>query len=149
MKLDELAQRLGCKLIGDGSLEVEGVAGIETATAKEVTFLTNPRYASLVAATGAGAIIVGKELEGSKLAQLISSNPYLDFARALEIFYQGPAVAAGVHPTAVVADSAQIGAGASIGRNVFQHRDPTRMVAAICAIVHENKNVEEALKILK
>jgi len=41
------------------------------------------------------------------------------------------------------------GAGASIGRNVFQHRDPRGMVAAICAIVHENRNVDEALEILK
>lgn len=39
-------------------------------------------------------------------------------------------------------------AGASIGRNVFQHRDPSRMVAAICAIVHDGKNVDDALKIL-
>ena len=41
------------------------------------------------------------------------------------------------------------GAGVSIGRNVFQHRDPRLMVAAICAIVHENKSVDEALEILK
>jgi class I fructose-bisphosphate aldolase len=41
------------------------------------------------------------------------------------------------------------GAGASIGRNVFQHHDPRRMVAAICAIVHESKSVDEALEILK
>jgi len=41
------------------------------------------------------------------------------------------------------------GAGASIGRNVFQHRDPQRMVAAICAIVHENRSVDEALEMLR
>lgn len=115
MTLSELAQRLGCRLVGDGKLEVEGVAGIEAATATQVTFLSNPRYASLVATTGAGAIILGKELEGAQLAQLISSNPYLDFARALEIFYKAPAAAAGIHATAVVSDSAQIGANASIG----------------------------------
>lgn len=115
MTLTELAERLGCKLVGDGNIEVEGVAGIEAATPKEITFLSNPRYASRAAATGAGAIIVGQELKGAKLAQLISSNPYLDFARALEIFYKVPATAPGVHATAVVADSAQIGANASIG----------------------------------
>ncbi len=36
------------------------------------------------------------------------------------------------------------GAGVSIGRNVFQHKDPTRMVAAVSMIVHENATVEEA-----
>jgi class I fructose-bisphosphate aldolase len=40
------------------------------------------------------------------------------------------------------------GAGVSIGRNVFQHKDPTRMVRAISSIVHEGRNVEDALKIL-
>jgi UDP-3-O-[3-hydroxymyristoyl] glucosamine N-acyltransferase len=115
MTLTELAKRLGCRLVGNGDLEVDGVAGIEAATSREVTFLTNPRYASLVATTGAAAIIVGHELEVPAPAQLISSNPYLDFARALEIFYQGPPVTAGIHPTAVVADSARIGANPSIG----------------------------------
>jgi len=40
------------------------------------------------------------------------------------------------------------GAGVSIGRNVFQHNDPKRMVQAISAIVHEERSVEEALEIL-
>ena len=40
------------------------------------------------------------------------------------------------------------GAGVSIGRNVFQHENPTKMVKAICAIVHEDKNVDEALALL-
>jgi class I fructose-bisphosphate aldolase len=41
------------------------------------------------------------------------------------------------------------GAGASIGRNVFQHRDPARMVGAISLLVHENSSVEEALSFLQ
>jgi len=41
------------------------------------------------------------------------------------------------------------GAGVSIGRNIFQHRDPTRMVGAISLIVHENASVEEALSFLQ
>ena len=40
------------------------------------------------------------------------------------------------------------GAGVSIGRNVFQHRDPSRMVGAISLLVHENAGVEEALGFL-
>jgi len=40
------------------------------------------------------------------------------------------------------------GAGASIGRNVFQHAHPTRIVRAICALVHDGVSVEDALKIL-
>ncbi|MFH1596868.1 MAG: 2-amino-3,7-dideoxy-D-threo-hept-6-ulosonate synthase [Pseudomonadota bacterium] len=41
------------------------------------------------------------------------------------------------------------GAGVSIGRNVFQHRDPSRMVGAISLLVHENSGVEEALSFLQ
>jgi len=41
------------------------------------------------------------------------------------------------------------GAGVSIGRNIFQHREPSRMVGAISLIVHENAGVEEALGFLQ
>jgi class I fructose-bisphosphate aldolase len=41
------------------------------------------------------------------------------------------------------------GAGVSIGRNVFQHRDPTRMVEAISSIVHDGSALEDALEVLK
>jgi class I fructose-bisphosphate aldolase len=40
------------------------------------------------------------------------------------------------------------GAGLSIGRNVFQHEDPTKMVKALSAIVHKDASVSEAMKIL-
>jgi class I fructose-bisphosphate aldolase len=40
------------------------------------------------------------------------------------------------------------GAGVSIGRNIFQHRSPTKIVKAISKIVHNGVFVQEALKIL-
>jgi DhnA family fructose-bisphosphate aldolase class Ia len=40
------------------------------------------------------------------------------------------------------------GSGVCIGRNVFQHRDPLSMMRAICAMVHDNATVAEAVKIL-
>lgn len=115
MKLAELAERLGCKLAGDPELEIEGVAGVEDAQPGHLTFLSNPRYAKRAKQTKASAILVGEQSDELPLAQLVSSNPYLDFARALELFYQAPRPAAGVHPTAVIAVSAEIGEGARIG----------------------------------
>jgi UDP-3-O-[3-hydroxymyristoyl] glucosamine N-acyltransferase len=115
MKLTELASQLGCQLIGDGDVVIEGVAGIESAGPHEVTFLTNPLYTDKVATTGAGAIIVGQALDAPSPPQLISSNAYLDFARALDLFYSAPATKAGIHPTAVIADSARVANSASIG----------------------------------
>ncbi len=115
MKLSDLARSLGCELAGDGSTEITGVSGIDQAGPRELTFLANPKYAHKVKATNAGAVLVAKPIDGLESAQLISSNPYLDFARALSMFYQPPRPAPGIHPLASVAPSAKISPGASIG----------------------------------
>ena len=115
MKLSELAAALDCALQGDGSLEITGVAGMEHATPSELTFLANPKYAPRVAHTRAGAILTAAPLEGIAAAQLLSANPYLDFARALALFYQPPRPRPGIHPLASVAPSASLGENACIG----------------------------------
>src|SRR4051812_13127683 len=119
MKLRDLAAALGCEIFvrssDDGGLEITGVAGMEQAAGDRLTFLANPKYAHKVKQTRAGAILVTKPLDGITPAQLISSNPYLDFARALELFYRPPRPAPGIHATASIARSARIGENASIG----------------------------------
>ncbi|MGD0361730.1 MAG: UDP-3-O-(3-hydroxymyristoyl)glucosamine N-acyltransferase [Bryobacteraceae bacterium] len=118
MKLSEIATRLDCRLSGDGEIEITGVAGLEHAGPTDLTFLANPRYAPKVRHTRAAAILVAEPLragEGSGPASLVSQNPYLDFARALELFYRPPRPAPGIHPLAYVAETAAIGEGASIG----------------------------------
>jgi UDP-3-O-[3-hydroxymyristoyl] glucosamine N-acyltransferase len=87
---------------------------MEQAGPGQLTFLANPKYAHKVKQTKASAILVAEPLD-LPLACLISSNPYLDFARALECFYTPPKPAPGVHSLAFVAESAVIGEGASIG----------------------------------
>jgi UDP-3-O-[3-hydroxymyristoyl] glucosamine N-acyltransferase len=115
MKLSELAAALDCELRGPGSLEITGVSGMEHAGPSELTFLANPKYAHKVKHTRAAAVLVSKPFEGLDAAQLLSSNPYLDFARALALFYQPPRPSPGVHALASIAPSAKIGEGASIG----------------------------------
>jgi len=117
MKLRDLAAALGCELKGTGDLEITGVAGMERAGPTELTFLANPTYAHKVKHSRAGAILVSKLMEPAthEMVQVISANPYLDFARALELFYQPPRPAPGVHPMASVATSARIGENTSIG----------------------------------
>src|ERR1035441_7043299 len=90
MKLREIADRLGCRLAGDGDLEISGVAGMEHAGPGQLTFLANPKYGPKVKHTQASAILVGQEIPGVEIAFLISENPYLDFARALALYYQPP-----------------------------------------------------------
>jgi UDP-3-O-[3-hydroxymyristoyl] glucosamine N-acyltransferase len=121
MKLAELAQKLGCRLEGPPELEIRGVAGIELAEPGQLTFFTNRRYFRLLKTTRASAVLVEEgvtlEREASlpALAALRSASPYAAFARALELFYQPPRYAPGIHPTAIIAKGAKIGDGAHIG----------------------------------
>ncbi len=115
MKLKEIAERLGCRCSGDLELEISGVAGIEKAVPGELTFLSNPRYVKKLRGSRASAVIIAEEIPDLQLGFLISSNPYLDFARALELFYQPPTPTPGIHAAAVIAPSAVIGEEASIG----------------------------------
>jgi UDP-3-O-[3-hydroxymyristoyl] glucosamine N-acyltransferase len=114
MKLSDLAAALGCELRGGGVLEITGVAGIEQAGPHQLTFLANPKYTHKAKHTRAGAVLVKAAMEGVTASQLISTNPYFDFARALAMFYQPPQAPPGIHPLASVAGSAQIGENASI-----------------------------------
>ncbi|HUG82494.1 MAG TPA: LpxD N-terminal domain-containing protein, partial [Bryobacterales bacterium] len=106
MKLNQIADHLGCRLIGDGDAEITAVAGLDSAGPGDLTFLSNPRYRGRLTSTRAAAVIIDREVPGLDVAQLISGNTYLDFARALELFYQAPVPPAEIHPTAVVAESA-------------------------------------------
>ena len=115
MKLSELAAALDCALHGNPDLEISGVAGMERAGPADLTFLANPKYAHKVKDSRAGAILVTAATAGAAMSQLVSSNPYYDFARALALFYQPPALPAGISPLASIAGTAIIGANASIG----------------------------------
>ncbi len=112
MKLGSIAEALGCALHGDGDIEITAVAGMEHAGPSELTFLANPKYAPKVKQTRAAAILAAQPLG---LPTLVSTNPYLDFARALELFYEPPRPAPGIHPTAAIDPAATIGPDASIG----------------------------------
>src|SRR6267154_3209525 len=115
MRLRHLASQLGCDLVGDGEIEITGVAGMEHAVPGQLTFLANPTYAPKVKQTKASAILVDEPVRDLPISSLVSSQPYVDFARALALFYQPPRPAPGIHPLAYVAASAQVGENASIG----------------------------------
>jgi UDP-3-O-[3-hydroxymyristoyl] glucosamine N-acyltransferase len=126
MKLGELAQRLNCRVDADAQLEITGVAGLEDAQPGELTFLANRKYKPLLASTRASAVLITPDEPApanTHLAALRSSNPYLDFARAIEIFHPAPRYALGVHPTAVIDSTAKIGPGAHVGPYCFVDRD--------------------------
>jgi UDP-3-O-[3-hydroxymyristoyl] glucosamine N-acyltransferase len=118
MKLHEIAKILGCELAGNGEIEITGVAGLDDAGPSELSFLANPRYLPRLKTTRAAAVILDRKEHtdaGAAPAALLSVNPYLDFARALDLFYKPPRPLPGIHPTAVISPSASLGPGASIG----------------------------------
>ncbi len=115
MKLGELAASVGCELEGRADLEITGVAGIDEASPTELTFLANPKYHRKLHTTRAAAIIVGPEIQVPGRDLLRSDNPYLSFAKALELFHPPRRPPAGIHPTALIASDVKIGRRPSIG----------------------------------
>lgn len=115
MKLAELAKRLGSKLEGPGEIEITGVATLDDASPSELSFLSNRKYRAKLRTTRAAAIIVGPEISDPGRPALRSDNPYLTFAKALEIFAPPERPPAGIHPTAVIAPNVRVGRNPSIG----------------------------------
>jgi len=115
MNLGELAKQLGATAEGDASIEITGVAGLDEAGASELSFLSNPKYFRKLKTTAAAAVIVGRDAKVEGRTVLRADNPYLTFAKALEIFHPPHRPPVGIHPTAVIAPSAKLGRNPSIG----------------------------------
>jgi len=117
MQLSDIADQLGGVLEGDGSIEIRAVAGLKEAGKGDLSFLANPKYASQVMETGASAVIVPIDWERPTRCALIRvANSDQSFAMAAEFFNEPvPASAPGIHPTAVVDESAELGEGVSVG----------------------------------
>jgi UDP-3-O-[3-hydroxymyristoyl] glucosamine N-acyltransferase len=116
MKLSAIAAALDVRLEnGSPETEIHGLSGIEQAGPGEITFVSNPKYAAAARTTRASAVIVAENFPAVPAAMLRAKDPYLTFARALELFHPPMKYAAGVHPTAVVDRTAKIGKGAHIG----------------------------------
>ncbi len=119
MKLQDIATRLDCRLEGDGSIEVRGVAAIEDAVAGDLTFFANPRYAASLRATRASAVILGENAEAAPCAMLRTRHPYLAFAHAVALFADPWTPPPGIHPLASVGNGVTLGEGVSIGPFTF------------------------------
>lgn len=118
MKLVELARLLGVTCHGDENLEVTGVEAIEKAGPGQVTFVANPKYTPYARTTKAAAVLVTEDFEQIQAATLRTSNPYLAFAHAIDIFRPAPLYPAGIHATAVIEPTATVGEGVHIGAYV-------------------------------
>ena len=115
MKLTDLAERLECRLEGDGALEICRVASLEQAVDGDVTFFANPRYAAALRRTRASAVIIGESAEAAPCAMLRTKHPYLAFANALSLFVTVSHPPPGIDTLSAVASDATLGRDVSIG----------------------------------
>jgi UDP-3-O-[3-hydroxymyristoyl] glucosamine N-acyltransferase len=116
MKLSQIASALDARLEnGSADTEITGLNGIEQAGPAEITFVANAKYAPAARLTKAAAVIVAMDFPAIPAATLRVEDPYLSFARALELFHKPLPYPPGVHATAVVHPSAKIGRDAHLG----------------------------------
>jgi len=132
VSLAELAVRFGCELHGSPDTPIDCVAALADAHGRAISFLANSRYRRQLAHTGAAAVVLeASALADCPVAALVCENPYATYARIAAWLNPGPAISAGVEPSAIVAAGAHIdptayvgpgaviGAGASIGARAF------------------------------
>lgn len=116
MTLADLARMVGAHVDGDGAIVVERVATLEHAGPRDIAFLANPRYRAQLAATRAGAVIVGPDAaNATPAAKLVSANPYATYARVATILHPAGRPSPGIHASALIDASATVAATASIG----------------------------------
>jgi len=115
-KLGEIASYLKGDLVGDPSIEITGIAGIEDAKAGDLTFLANPKYKAFLEKTSASCVIVGRDIEKAGVSLIRHPNPYFAFSKATELFFETkkryPEI---VHPTAVLGKGVKVKKGVHLG----------------------------------
>lgn len=116
MTLGQLAEALGATLKGPEALQITGLATLQEAGPGQLSFLANPQYRKYLDNSRASAVLLkAADAEGFAGNALIVADPYLAYARISHLFDPKPKAVAGIHPSAVVADDAQVDASASIG----------------------------------
>jgi UDP-3-O-[3-hydroxymyristoyl] glucosamine N-acyltransferase len=116
MKLGQLAEFLGATLCGDPEKNITGLATLQEAGPAQLSFLANPQYRKYLADSHAGAVLLkAADAEGYAGDALVVADPYLSYARVSHLFDPKPKAAAGIHPSAVIADDAWVDPAASIG----------------------------------
>ncbi len=124
LTLQDLEKLSGGKLVGDPALKITGAASLAEATAGEVSFFGNPKYAPQLRKTGAAAIFVPLDFtEETAAAQIRVSNPAKAFEQVVLKFAPKPIeYPPGIHPSAIVDLTAKLGSDVSIQPNVVIER---------------------------
>src|SRR5438552_1072023 len=98
----EIAQQLGGEVLGDPNARLTGLASADQAKPGDLTFADTADYFAAAEASSATAVIAGKDFTSATKVIIRVANTRLAFAKAVAIFFPEPALAPGIHPTAVV-----------------------------------------------
>ncbi len=115
MRLDQIAETLGARLVmpagapPPAAVEIEGVAPLDRAGPRQLSFLASAGFARHLPATRAAAVILAAESDACPVPQLVHPKPYWAFARVSQLFWQPPRPATGVDERAWVAADAELG----------------------------------------
>jgi UDP-3-O-[3-hydroxymyristoyl] glucosamine N-acyltransferase len=121
MKLSELAEVTKSTIeAGGADLEITSAAGLDIAVPGEITFLANPKYTPKLADTKASAVFLNENVNPgrSDIAVLRAKDAYLAYTRALRLFFPEAGITPGIHPTAVIDETAEISGEVEISANV-------------------------------
>jgi UDP-3-O-[3-hydroxymyristoyl] glucosamine N-acyltransferase len=115
MYLKQLVKQLNAELFNppDGDVLIEGVAPLDRANARQVSFITDESYLKFLSSTKAAAVIVKAVIDGIDIPQIVHANPYYIFAKTAQIFHPGRTSESGISPLA------DIGKRTEIGKNVL------------------------------
>ena len=118
--LGSIVEVLGGELHGDASLLIEGLAPLDTASPRQLSFLSHPKYQSQLAQSKAACVIVSPQMSAVALARgacIVSEQPYLYFARVTQLWKKGflLTVRPQIHPSAVIDSEAFVHPQARIG----------------------------------
>ena len=113
--MKELADFLGCALDGDGAVPVSGVASPASAGAEDLIYVESARHLDRATASAARGVVIAPDLSIPGKILLRAVNPKLAFARAAEWLIPPAPIAKGIHPTSIIAPSAQLSPGAAVG----------------------------------
>lgn len=114
--LDEIAVAVGGTVRGDGTVRVTGVADLATAARDHITWVTSNKYASKLQSSAAGAALVAAGFGSAPMPVLLCDHIERSVAKLLGMFARPVSrPESGIHPTAVMHETARIGANPSIG----------------------------------
>jgi UDP-3-O-[3-hydroxymyristoyl] glucosamine N-acyltransferase len=117
--LSDLSARFQLELRGDGAKLIGAVGTLADAGSGAIAFLANPAYRKQLPQTRAGAVILQEaDAEDCPTNCLVARDPYLAYARVASLFDPRPAAPPGIHPSAVIAESARLGSNLSVGPHV-------------------------------